>query len=311
MSRAIESASHTSHPQVIWGALYILTQLKERPKDLGEAAYEWCALIWRNRHSYEGWEALLLLSLEVGFRHLRSPDLWTFPPFTGTEPHQEVSNTVLKSNDSEAVVDLAWASLMIDTSGRLGLSICADYILDFSGGVTKPFPKNLRQIFIFFVERMGLDGLKNVGKERFVRLLNHLHIDIEDMGCFRGCNPWTAILLEIVQSTEEARHLAIQSWELLAKLATRGPFEGVTYNPDVATSLVNGEEWDKLECWMGIVWMAWPREPGNVASELKVGMESLEKERPGSLRNWMEQWCGKYGRDVPESFQQTCENLAL
>ena len=77
------------------------------------------------------------------------------------------------------------------------------------------------------------------------------------------------------------------------------------------TLLVDGGEWDKLECWMGIVWMTSPQEPGNIEKELEHAMELLEKERSGAVQNQMEQWSEKHGRDVPEYFQQTCKKLAL
>ena len=262
-SRAISSISESSDPHFIWGALYILTQLKERPWGLGDAAYRWCAVIWRNRHSYEDWEALLLLSLEVGFRHTRPPGVGYPPLSTDAEPNQEFFDAVLKSNNSEAVADLAWASFMFDGSGQLGLSLFANHIVDLRGVATEPFSRDLRQTFVLCVEYgEGLGAFKNVGEERFVELLNCLHIGIEDLDHAGGCEVWSRMLLEIVQSTEEAQYLDIHSWELLAEIAPQAHSGKAMYNPDVTTSLVDGKEWDKLECWMVVVWMNWPPEPG-------------------------------------------------
>ena len=199
---------------------------------------------------------------------------------------------------------------MTDKNGGLGLSICANYILDHRSGATEPFPQELQEIFILCVQSAGFAALEKVGKERFVELLNHLNIGIKDLR-LREYGTWIAILLEIIRSTEEARHLAIQSWELLAELAIDRHLECATYNPDVTTFLVEGEELDKLECWMGVVWMAWPPEPGNVIKDLEDAMEMLEKERPGAVRKRVARWSKKHCRDVPESFQQTCDKLAL
>lgn len=307
----IDSSWERGSPQVIRGALHILTQLKGHPKYLGEVAYRWCAMIWRNRGSYKYWEDLLLLSLEVGFRHIRPPDAWylPLPPLTGTEPHREMFNTVLKRNNNEEIADLAWASFMLDRSGRLWLNTLADYIVGLNGGATEPSPQGVVQTFIFCVESMGLDALEDVGKERFVVLLNHLHIGIRDLVLPGGCKTWSAILLEITQSAKEAQDLAIQSWELLAELATKGYFRGATYNPGVATSLVGAGMWDKLECWLGIVWVAWPQELGSVAEGLEDAMKALEKERRGALRERMERWSERHRRDLPESFRQTYSTL--
>ena len=311
VSRAIGSASDTSNPEVIWGALYILTQLEVHPSDLAEAAYGWCATIWRNHGDYEDLESLLILSLEVGFRRIRSPSPRTLPLFTRIQNHQEVFDAVLKSNNSEAVTDLAWVSYMIDESGGLGLSVCANYIVDqVRGGAAELFPPDLQNIFLTCVGKIGFKALEDVGKERFVKLLNNLHIGIKDTWSHSKPETWTAILLEIIQSPE-ARNLAIQSWELLVELATFGYLESTTYQTSVVTTLVDGGEWGKLECWMSVVWMVWSPEPGNVATELEDAVKFLEMERPGALRKRMERWNERRRKGLPKSFQQTYDKLAL
>ena len=313
VSGAIDSASEASNPEVIWGALYILTQLEDRPLYLAEVAYRWCIVIWRNRHSYEDWETLLLLSLEVGFRHMHSPHFWPSLMQFHTELYPDVFNTVLNSNNSEAVTDLALASLMIDSSGSLGLNICAEYIVGLHSGATEPFPEDFQRFFILCVGEVGFNGVEKVGKEKFVKSLNRLHLSIEDLWNFCAHDPWTMILLEIVQSTEEAQNLAIQSWELLAELTAEGCLESGTYNLDVATSLMNGKKWDKLECWVGIVWTACTPGPGNVVEVLEDVMEVLEKEQPGAvqkLKQRMERWSKQCHREIPETFQQICNTLA-
>ena len=311
VTRAIDSALGASNPEAVLGALYVLTQVPERPRKMGVSAYNWCAVIWRTRHSYYGyWETLLLLSLEAGFRHIRpssSDSKWP-PKVIVAELHQEVFHTVLKSNNSEAITDLARASLLIDGSGQLGLNIFVDYIANLRDGDTKPFPQGLRQTFIFCVER-SLGALGNVGEEpRLVESLNSLHIGIDDLDHDKGREAWSRMLLEIIQSTEGAQRLDIHSWELLEKLATLGYPKSATYDPDVATSLVGGEEWDKLECWIFIVLKRWPPEPGNMARELEDAMEVLKKERPDAIQKRMEQ---RPSGDLPATNQQTHDKLTL
>ena len=70
---------------------------------------------------------------------------------------------------------------MTDKNGGLGLSICANYILDHRSGATEPFPQELQEIFILCVQSAGFAALEKVGKERFVELLNHLNIGIKDL----------------------------------------------------------------------------------------------------------------------------------
>ena len=99
-------------------------------------------MIWENRESYKNWEKLVLLSLEIGLRDKYSVE--NFPiPFTGGEIHQGVCDMVFRRNDPKAVTDLIWASLMFDRTGRLGSSICTDYI-DYCGRVTGPSSQHLQ-----------------------------------------------------------------------------------------------------------------------------------------------------------------------
>ena len=311
VSEAVSSAPETSNPEVIYEALRVLTQLKDRPTDLAEAAYGWCAVIWRNHHSYHGCGALLCLSLEVGFRHLHRPGSWTLPTSTSAEHHQEIFDAVLKSKNAEAVIDLMCASVLIDRSGGLGLGICTDYVLDLCSGATEVLPRELQEIFTICVGRTGLGALEKVGKGRFVDLLNRLRIDIK---CLRSdSGTWATVLLEIIRSPEDARNLAVQSWELLADLASAPHWLNATYSPDVTASLLKAKEWDKLECWMGFLWMAWPPEAGNVVEGLGDTTKFLFQQRPGAvhkLTQWMERWSKNRYRDVPETFKQICDELA-
>ena len=316
VSEAVSSAPETSDPEFIYHALRILTQLKDRPTDLAEAAYGWCVMIWRNHHNYYGCGTLLYLSLEVGFRHLRRTGPWTIPVSTSAKHHQEIFDAVLKSNNTEAVIDLMWASVLIDGTGGLGLSICTDYVLNLCSAATEPLSQKLQEIFITCVGRTGLGAPEKVGKGRFVDLLNRLRIDIEYL--WGGRDTWAMVPLKIIRSPEDARNLAAQSWELLADLAAETRWLdhdslNATYSPDVTASLLKAKEWDKLECWMGFVWMVWPPEAGNVVEGLGDTTKLLFQQRPGAvhkLTQRMERWSRNHFTNVPESFKQICDELA-
>ena len=311
VARAIDSAAGTPDFEIIWGVLHILRQLKKHPWGLVDQAYRWCLMIWRNRDSYEDWETLALLSLEVGFHHhCISLDSRAYFPYMDGQLHQGVYRTVLESNNAEAVTALVWASLMFDRTGELGLRICADYIIDHRGRITEPSSRHLRSFFTNHVVRMGSYAVKKVGKERSVQVLNGLHIGIEKAG-HRERGSWSEILVEVIRFAK-ARCLALHSWKFLAEFATEGRrLHFVTYDPDITISLTNAQEWDKLECWVGIVWMECPPEPDSVAKDLEDAMEVLAKERPGALRKRVERWSGEHRRNLPASFQLTCDKLAL
>ena len=65
----------------------------------------------------------------------------------------------------------------------------------------------LRRLVIS-VELIGHEGFKEGGMERFIELLNHLQVDVEDVSCG---SDWILILLAIVRTSEGARGLSTHS----------------------------------------------------------------------------------------------------
>ena len=223
-----------------------LTKLESRPRYLADMAYGWCSAICENRQHFQVWESLLL-SLEIGFRHLGMQSLRpTGLDLAHTERHQGLVDVVFESSDGEAIAD-------------------------------------------------------------------YLHVTVEGMNV---AVKWTKLLLDIVQSPEGAQHLPQQYWELLVGLVVsgsqwlEGPIAGA-YNPQITKFLAEAQEWSKLECWMGTVWVLWPPGvDGTTDEDLDHSMFLLFRHRPGALQKleqWMERWGRKCGRDVPGSFQQICE----
>jgi len=49
--------------------------------------------------------------------------------------------------------------------------------------------------------------------------------------------------------------------------------------------LQDAKEWDKLACWISVVWMIWPPEDGGATEEdLENVMLSLLHQQPGALQ---------------------------
>jgi len=147
--------------------------------------------------------------------------------------------------------------------------------------------------------------------EGFFKLLDELQVNKEDPGKVE----WSRLLLDTVQSTEGAQKLSYPYWELLVELAVSHWcwLEGSTYNPQTIISLKEAEEWDKLEYWIGIVWMLWPPEKGQT-TEGGLGhiTLSLFHQQSGAiqkLEQWMEQWAGANWMQIPGSFQKICKQL--
>ena len=336
LSNGIVSAIKTTHtqPMYILRALRDLTMLENRPEYLTEMAYEWCSTICERYQSSEDLESLLLASLEVGFRHLDPQDRWISARLTHTEHHRGLVDVVFESKDSEGIADLlqAWT-----TEGRFHepadtlLGICTGQLVGLHNPVS--FSSRLRRLVIRSVEVIGYEGFKEVGVERFVELLNHLHVGLNDTD---DKHRWMQPLTDTIRSPKGARDLADQSWGLLLEIVileqerqeeqewvqswahalerarewARGPEWRPAYSPHVMRSLLEAREWDKLEYWLGVVWMLWPPETHETTEHVESVMVALFQHRPTAIQKlaqWMERWSNACKEDIPESFQRICE----
>ena len=317
LSRGIVSALNTAHPRcrLIPGMLRSLTGWENRPRCLTKMAYEWCSVICENRQTFGYWDRLVLYSLEVGFRHLDPQCRQIGVELTHAEHHRELVEVVFKRKESEVIADLlqAWTLRNIydgDDQADALLGICAGHLVDVHNLV--PLSPRLRRLVIRSIELIGYKRFEEVGTGRFVDLLNHLHVDVEDMD---NEFQWMGILLDTIKSSEGARDLSIRSWELLVELVTATLFWFLklripTYTPKVMASLLEAQEWDKLECWIGVVWMAWPPETDAAMEAVEDAMVSLSRQRPGAvqkLTQWMERWGTRWSNKVPEAFQRICK----
>ena len=271
-------------------------------------AYGWSAMIWENRQNCEGWDELLFLSLEIGFRCFDPQVHWAYVDLNHTEHHLELADAVFKSNRPEAITDLLCALTMHnhDDPAITSSSICKQYIFDLCNDVAAPFPSKLRQLVMHSITLFGRRGFEELGAEKFVGLLNHLHIGLGETKITGG---WISMLLKTATSPEAHQYLTIQSWELLVQHLHSHVrrLADTTHIPLVTSSLLGDQEWDKLECWMGVVWMAWPSETDDMPGYLKHATESLFRQRPGAarkLRKWVGRWREKNGQHVPESFER-------
>jgi hypothetical protein len=305
LSNAIVSALNTPNPrsELIMGVLNTLRGWDNRPQYLAKMAYEWCSVICKNRQSCEDWESLVIYSLEIGFRHLPL-DRQIPVTLNHTDHHRELPDILFKSWKSEAIADLlqAWT-----TDGVQLLGMCTGYLVSLHSLLL--FSPRLRRLVVRSVELIGRKEFMEEGAEGFIELLNRLHIGVEDI----DCPPiWVPIFLDAIQSPEGTRSLSIQSWRLLADLTVShsGWSGGSVYGPQVMTSLLEAQEWEKLECWMGVVWMAWPPQTDATTGDLERVMVSLFRQRPDAVQKLtqrMEQWSKLRHRKVPKAFKRICE----
>ena len=312
LSNAIRSAIiGTKHQSgFIPHALRDLVDLDTRPVCLTEIAYDWCAVIYENRQSLNGWEGLLLTCLEIGFRHLdpRGPSI--APTLTHTEHHLGMVDIVFESQNGDAIADLLH-SWTIGRSLHIPSDTCVERLVCLHNLV--PFSSRLRRLVIRSVQLVDYEGFEGVGMERFVGLLNHLRVAAEDIDHEYD---WARLLLSTIKSFEGTRLLSQWYWESLVELVISRKMwlrYEITYNPQIMVFLTEAQEWNKLECWMGTVWMSWPPEADGITEEdLSSSMLLLFRQRPGAfqkLERWMERWSQMRNESniVRESFQRICK----
>ena len=231
-----------------------------RTKQLTEMAYEWCSLACSNLSVMEDRGYPFLLSLEIGFRHLDPTTQWIEAKLTHREHHWKLATIVFRSGDGEAIADLlhAWTSGSSSHAPPSSLKMCAEYLVSLHN--LQPFSPRLRWHIITAVGLIGYQPFEQAGMERFIKLLNMLEVSAEDAG---NRFMWAQLLLDVIQSPAAIQHLSHSYWELMEMLAPSWSFElagEATYNPHTIVSLEGSGEWDKLKCWLCVVWVVWPPE---------------------------------------------------
>ena len=317
LSKAVLSAINGTHVQrkLILHALRNLTKLETHPVCLTKIAYEWCSVVYENRRSLVGgWKKILRICLEIGFRHLDFRHRSIKATIAHTEHHRGLVDIVFESQESEVIADLLHAWTIESDHPELAhalLSSCAGHLVDLYNLVS--FSPRLRRLVIRSVEFIGYEGFEGVGVERFIELLNHLHVKVDDMD---EKYTWGKHLLDTIRSSEGGQHLSHWYWEFLVELAVPVSWWArleldPTHSLQIVRSLTEMKEWSKLECWMGVVWMLLPQEADAMAEgDLGHSMLLLFRQRPGAvqkLEQWMGRWRAPRRMEIPESFQRICK----
>jgi hypothetical protein len=182
--------------------------------------------------------------LEIGFRHFTPRNPLFVTPLAQAKHRLEIADVVFKSQKSEAITDLLLAWTARDESYELtsaSLGSCVGHLVGLHSLV--PFSSRSQQPVIPSVEIIGCEEFEGVGVERFVGLLDHLHVTVNDMDSW---SEWGGLLLKILQTSEEAQQLSHLYWELLVELAISWswPLQNkFTYSPQIVRFLVETQEW--------------------------------------------------------------------
>ena len=312
-SQAVTQAICTSHSSCsrVQGLLNHIRNSGIRTKQLTEMVYGLCSLVCENYSVLENRKSTLLLCLDIGFRHLDPEVHWIQAELVHTEHHQKLAEIVFGEKDGEAIADLihAWTSRSGSHKPYPSLQICTQYLTGL-GHLYQSSPR-LRKCVIYVVQCIGNQPLEQVGVAGFVGLLNDLQICEDDIGY--GLES-LRILLDTIHCSVEPQHLSHSYWEYLLNCAAYwADRPGLrTYNPHVMVTLEGCKEWDKLKCWIGVVWMMWPPGGGETTEEeLRNIMLSLSHQKPDAiqeLEKQMEQLSSRWRWvNIPKSFQQICK----
>ena len=278
LSRAIVAAIPTS-PPLLRSILAELTRWDNRPDDLRLAAHKWCSVISKHYGKLNRGEELIFHCLEISFRGLDLKYHWPHMQFTYTKHFPHVADIVSNSGGNETIADLLQAWIVhshSDTSSEL-LKPWATYLTRL--GHVAPTSQRLRQLaihsIVFLNPHLHSDLFAPAEVEGFVMLLDHLDIGINDLPDMGQKCELLIPLIEVVQSPQGRQSLSYSYWELIPELAfslvengylgnmlfmyilqfPRRRSPGPTnFELQVAISLEEDQEWDKLECWIAFMW---------------------------------------------------------
>ena len=253
-------------------------------------------------------EELLFLSLEIGFRPLvplQKVDLG----LTHTQHHQCMADIVFGSQRGEVIADLllAWTTSGFSSRPYGSLSVCARHLVHLQS--LDPSPR-LRPLVIQSIESIGRQGFGEVGVENLVGLLGRLGVGIDEI---HYKSSWAELLLAIIESREGRDRLSYSYWELLVELDPphyTNCRDLTNYNPEIAMSLRDVQEWDRLACWICVVWMARPTHPDEELGDLEQESMLLFRHRPDTIRK-LEDWMKRSGREIPATLRELCKQGRL
>jgi len=194
---------------------------------------------------------LLPMTLEIAFRLVvpghDQPDLH----LPDTSHDDWVFETAFSSDDDEIIADAVCAWI----GDNPPASSCAHYFAR-RVGIDEPFSKRLRQLSIHAIEHIWHRELEGSMSET-VSLLNHLKVGLDEMG---SKEEWGWLLARVISLPTGPESLSSHYWHLLGQPQSLMMRECWKMDPVpfsvVTRSLEKAKDWEKLETWMVVAWLA-------------------------------------------------------
>ena len=269
-----------------------------------------CDLVHRRRDPdlYGYADFLLLKTLEVGFRLAQPGRDRPAIRSDHTLDCNWMFKVALSSADDEFIADATYA--WIAHSDRTSTSSLACYLADRVVRL-KPFSPRLRQAGIHVI-CCTWDSQLTFPAPEVARLLNHLEVDVDEM---EKKDIWVNLLVSAIRSPMGFESLSSHNWRLLEKLLSTKSFywHYVERDMEVMRSLEKAEDWEKLEVWMGIVWMSLrvsgPRESMEGIEQVTL---ELFLRQPSALRRF-ENLCesGVIRREYKDKLEGICKRTQV
>ena len=196
----------------------------------------------------------LPIILEIGFRPVRPGYDQPALHLAHTPHHDWVFEAAFSSDDDEVIADAV--CVWVAGGSQTPPGSCARY---FSKRVEKgtPFSQRLRRVSIHAIGRIWRSELEVSGLET-VRLLNCLEVGVDDVDDLDDVDvgEWCMLLVGVLCSPAGLGGLSLCYWRLLEKMSPRiwWTMDCEPRTVEVARSLEEAEDWEKLEIWMLAAW---------------------------------------------------------
>ena len=271
-------------------------------------AFAWCAAICEEIEDDGQCASLIYPVFRVGFSCFTRDEIQFEVDYIPTV-HQMV-DLVFERVDYEILADAlyVWTSQgNYNNCDRL-LGPCAGHLVELAQA-DREFPPRLGQAIIRVINLV--DFVERVGVERFVGLLAHLEVGIDDITTAR--DNWATLILEIIASEVGREQLPFRYWELLVQLSRNfsGELRSVLCDGEIIGSLEEEEEWEKLECWLGAVWIVQYRSEDEPEVEVIIQATAALLQRIPKAAQRLKGWVadseeGSFARVHADEFQRVC-----
>ena len=247
---------------------------------------------------------LLPVTLEIAFRLVvpgqDQPDLHLPDAFH----YDWVFETAFSSEDDEIIADVICAWI----ADNHPASSCVHHFAK-RVRIDQPFSQRLRQLSIHAIEHTWHRELE-VSVSETVSLLNHLKVDVDEMG---NEWEWTRLFVAVISLPTGPESLSSHYWHLMGKpqsITMRGccnmdppSFSAVT------KSLEKAEDWEKLENWMMVTWWFGQNADAEFMADIEQVTHRLLSQQPSALLRFEELSGELWGDDQKVKLQQFCNQM--